>query len=66
MTPLLRRFVRRWLQLGLVSAPLSPKEAFRASGDCTCDICFMPYDLHPPDPEQPDLQILCDGQRVKL
>lgn len=42
-------------------------EAVRASGDCICDLCRLPYSDHPDAPEAvPTYTILCNGQRVKL
>lgn len=44
----------------------------RASGDCICEICQNPYYAHPYDwrligyGDIPFLNILCNGQRVKL
>lgn len=39
---------------------------FRASGLCVCTDCDRLYYDHPQDPEHSWLNVLCDGQRVKL
>jgi hypothetical protein len=47
-------------------------EYVRASGECLCDVCGLPYRQHPHDPEvigyddRPFLRVVCGGQRVKL
>jgi hypothetical protein len=44
----------------------------RASGDVICEVCGKPYRKHPFDMEiigwqdEPFLNVLCDGTRVKL
>lgn len=49
----------------------------RASGECICPACKLPYRKHPFDTKvfgledhngvrQPFLRVLCDGTRVKL
>ena len=38
----------------------------RCSGLCVCEDCGKAYYDHPPVPEYPFLQLLCDGSVVKL
>lgn len=38
----------------------------RAQGDVLCGDCTRPYWDHPKDPEHEYLNLLCNGQRVKL
>lgn len=39
---------------------------WRADGRCICQVCCQPYWRHVEDPFEPDLNVLCDGNRVKL
>lgn len=43
-----------------------PERFIRASGLCTCTGCGRLYYDHPADTDEPWLNVLCDGQRVKL
>lgn len=74
LTETQERMVRRNLKEKLtpLPKPWGDSEAIRASGDAICDICGWEYRLHPEDTEnrsydnQPFLNVLCDGARVKL
>jgi hypothetical protein len=57
---------------GAAAVPAAAVEYVRASGECLCDVCGLPYRQHPHDPEvigyddRPFLRVVCGGQRVKL
>lgn len=46
--------------------PKQMREWYRSAGDCLCPLCDREYRLHPSDPEDEFLHILCNGDRVKL
>lgn len=60
-----RLLVRRMLQLKLQMIPWGG-EFTRACGSCWCEECGFELFLHPCDPHQPDLVIVCTGERFKL
>lgn len=39
---------------------------YRCDGGLICWDCWKPYNLHPCDPREECLTVLCNGQRVKL
>ena len=43
-----------------------PGDFFRASGDCPCPVCGLPYWQHPRARPHHYLTVLCDGTVVKL
>ena len=44
----------------------APEPFIRASGNVPCPVCGRTYLRHPEDPDEPWLNVLCDGTRVKL
>lgn len=59
------RVLRRLAEVFLLLNGPSEREAFRASGECVCT-CGYAYWRHARDPFEPYLNVLCDGERVKL
>lgn len=62
------RIRRHLLDLLLDPLPAAREsgEWCRASGDCVCERCLLEFRLHPVDPRDEFLHVLCNGDRVKL
>lgn len=52
--------------LYLLSEGQADGECIRASGDCVCELCGVPYSRHAKDPLRSFLVVACDGRRLKL
>ncbi|PQO39366.1 hypothetical protein C5Y96_05795 [Blastopirellula marina] len=74
--PIERQMLRRTMEhVGMTEYPPAPMESHgfqRAAFDCICQKCGKAYGAHPMDwrvigyGDVPFLNVLCDGQRVKL
>jgi hypothetical protein len=68
---LMEREIRRSLEAKLTPRPPASGRDYHAAGDCVCE-CGFAYRLHPMDldeldwAERPYLNVLCNGDRVKL
>ncbi len=61
---------KQHIQLFVVCTEEEKQRAFdtfyRASGDCICSVCNLPYKEHPELQEVPTFHLLCNKQWVKL
>lgn len=55
-----------FLWANLQPLPAATRDWYRAAGDVDCPVCGFFYRLHPEDPADVDLIVLCNGDRVKL
>lgn len=63
---LLRRLVNKLAQVIALSEPEPDDDPRRADGRTVCGRCKAEYWRHAIDPRAPWLNLLCNGERVKL
>jgi hypothetical protein len=63
---MLRRLINKVAQVLYLAAGDADPDMRRASGDMVCDECGAIYYDHAHDPLSTFLNVLCNGERVKL